>query len=275
MRVALIQSNIIWEDKKANIDKIVTILEAMKLTGREVDIILLPEMSFTGFSMNTGYTAEDIEAEQTTMVRVCALCEKYHVAIGFGWVKSLGKATGSLMSENHYSVLDAEGRQVLDYAKLHPFSYSGEDKYFVGGDRVSAGSFRDFCIGAAICYDLRFPEVFQAMSDEADFIIVPANWPSGRREHFITLTRARAIENQCYIAAVNCQGDIGGVAYSGDSMVIAPDGTEVLPKESFFEGADKVLIYDLENNVADVRKAFPTRKDRRNDLYISFFKNIK
>lgn len=263
MRIAIIESNIIWEDKKANLSKLESILEDLNSQDNKADIILLPEMSFTGFSMNTKLTAESGE-----IVSISELAAKFQTAIAFGYVKALGEG----VSENHYAIINKAGEMIHDYAKIHPFSYSDENKYFVGGNTVSVSKFMDFNIGTAICYDLRFPEVFQAMSDTADMIIVPANWPEKRRDHFMTLAKARAIENQCFIAAVNCRGEIGGLTYSGDSMLIAPDGAIVNPEQSMEIANDRLYIYEVENNVSAVRDAFPMKKDRKNELYIQILK---
>jgi len=110
---------------------------------------------------------------------------------------------------------------------------------------------------------LRFPEVFSIASHKADAIIIPANWPAKRREHWITLLRARAIENQVYIFAVNCVGNIGDLNYSGDSCVIKPDG-EIVEMASYEE---KLIIYDFQNDVAKYRSNFPVKQDRKVSLY--------
>lgn len=267
MRLALMEMEIIWEDKQANYEKLVGVLDRLKHLNKLPQFIALPEMSFTGFSMNTQLTAEGDNDSYPTIEFVKKLAMEYEIAIAFGWVKKLNKA------ENHYMIVNADGEIILDYAKIHPFSFSEEDKYFQGGDSVYTCRNNGFNIGAAICYDLRFPEVFQAVADDVELILLPANWPSKRREHFITLSYARAIENQCYFATINCRGDIGGLHYSGDSMLVAPAGERVAPLEEIEIDNSKIFIYDIDNNVADVREKFPTRKDRKNELYARILKN--
>lgn len=260
MRIGLAQINIIWENKEQNINKLRHCLESCNTV---CDIVFFPEMSLTGFSMNTEYTAE---ADSQT-VHICErLAREYGVAIGIGWVKQ-----GGSKCENHYSIVTAEGREALDYTKLHPFSYSGEDRYFRGGDTLSACRIGDMKLGAVICYDLRFPEIFQTLSDKVDFIAVPACWPEKRRKHWLTLLEARAIENQCYIAGINCCGMINDTYYSGDSCLFGPDGqpvqtTDVIDLDVGCEG-EKLFIYNIENNVTSVREIFPVKTDRRNELY--------
>lgn len=273
MKLALVESKILWEDKQGNYEKLAGVLEKLSTLGRLPELIALPEMSFTGFSMNTTLTAESAEenGRYATIERMKELALHYEVAIAFGWVKRLSKKADAL-SENHYTVVDKAANVLLDYAKIHPFSYSGEDKYFVGGDKVCTCTLEDFRLGAAICYDLRFPEVFQAMSDSAELILLPANWPEKRREHFTLLSKARAIENQCYIAAVNCRGEMGGLSYSGDTMLIDPYGNVVEPEKVISVSDNHVMLYSLANDLSRFRGEFPTIKDRKTELYINILR---
>lgn len=270
MRLALMEMEIIWEDKQANYEKLVGVLNRLKHLDKLPQFIALPEMSFTGFSMNTKLTEEGDNDSYPTIEFIKKLTMEYELAIAFGWVKKVDKVN---KAENHYTIINSAGEVTLDYAKIHPFSYSEEDKYFQGGDMVYVCEDNGFNIGSAICYDLRFPEVFQAMSDKADMILLPANWPTKRREHFITLSYARAIENQCYFATINCRGDIGDIHYSGDSMLVAPTGERVAPLETIEADDSKIFIYEIDNDVDAVREKFPTRKDRKNELYVQFLKH--
>lgn len=253
MKLAVYQMNIIWENKEENY--LLLEKKLQRLSGKETDMILLPEMSFTGFSMNTDATKE---AELDTIKKMIGFAKQYHIAIGFGWVKDCGEK-----SENHYTVINQYGDILSDYAKIHPFSYSGEDKKFQGGSSIPVFQFEGTTFSTLICYDLRFPEVFQIASKSANVILVPANWPEARSEHWKCLLRARAIENQVYIIAVNCVGNINGLNYSGDSCIIAPDG-EVLQELS---GQQGILEYELKDDVQRIRNEFPIKRDRREDLY--------
>ena len=115
-----------------------------------------------------------------------------------------------------------------------------------------------------ICYDLRFPEIFQIVSEQAKVIPVIASWPTARREHWMTLLKARAIENQCFILGVNRSGEGGGLSYIGDSMAVSPTG-EVL---AHVEGGNGLTIVDIDPNEADAyRKSFPVKADRKPALY--------
>ena len=253
--------NIVWQNKTENMAKLCDVLS--KLVDESLDMVLLPEMSLTGFSMNTDMIAE---ADGQTVEFAKKMSQKYKVALGIGWAKK-----GEL-SENHYTIVN-NNQILLDYVKMHPFSYAGEDKFYKSGDSISNCQIFNFKVGVAICYDLRFPEVFQAISKNSDIIIVPANWPDKRSDAWKTLLRARAIENQCYIAGVNCAGQIDKLFYSGDSAIYNPEGEQLQCKciEGLTNPSDRLLIFDIENDVDTFRKNFPTRKDRRPDLYKTLY----
>lgn len=250
MKAEICQTNIIWENKTENLKKAESIIKRS-----EGDIILFPEMSFTGFSMNTAVTGEN---DCFTVNAVREMAVKYNKAVGFGWVyKAEDKA------ENHYTFVNNIGEMLSNYIKIHPFSYSGEDKYFKGGNKISVFEFMGFKISSLICYDLRFPEIFQAVSKKADIIIVPACWPKARAEHWKTLIKARAIENMCYIIGINCVGNVGGIEYSGDSCVVTPDGNVI----EIISNKEGNVLLDIKNDVEKYRKAFPVKMDRKEELY--------
>lgn len=218
-------------------------------------------MSFTGFSMNTEITKE---SNLEIVNKMTDYAKKYQIAIGFGWVNDCGGK-----SESHYTIVDKEGAIVSDYVKIHPFSFSGEDRKFKGGEKINVFELGGVKFSTFICYDLRFPEIFQIASKEAHVILVPANWPQKRRKHWKCLLQARAIENQVYIITVNCVGEIGGITYSGDSCVINPNG-ELLMEAV---GQEALLNYELKDNVRDFRNAFLIRDDRKEKLYYKMMSN--
>ncbi len=256
IKVALAQTQIIWEDKMRNYDTAEKrIREAVE---QKAEAVFFPEMSFTGFSMDTDSTKE---SDGATIQHMSALAQQYHVNIGFGWVKDCIRACGKC--ENHYTVVDVAGNMISDYVKIHPFSYSGEDMRFQGGSELVYFALNGIPCSSFICYDLRFPEIFQAVSKRAHVIIVPANWPTGRRDHWKALLRARAIENQAYILAVNCVGRTGGVSYTGDSCVVSPNG-DVEAELSDREG---MVVWELTDDAACLRAEFPVKRDRREAFY--------
>lgn len=261
MVVGLAQMHIEWENKEDNLIKLEEYLrDFSRDKGCDDGIILFPEMSLTGFSMNTDVTAD----RQRETVDICKkLAAKYNISMGVGWVSKENE-----LAKNHYSIIAASGVEILDYVKIHPFAYSGEDKYFEGGNAIYTCKMGDFNVGVLICFDLRFPEVFQHLSDEAELIIVAANWPMARNMHWNTLLSARAIENQCYIAGVNCVGEIGGQKYSGDSALISPEGVRIIPVRTCeYADGGSLMIYNIDNNVKKIRDNFPVKSARRTDLY--------
>lgn len=301
MRIALYQSCIIWEKKQENLEKAKIWIQ--KAARQGADIIFLPEMSFTGFSMNTEKTKEivelnyflskeycfkrereseikvekskaylkttlnseekihkNIKIKETTISYIQKLARENQCMIGFGWVRD---CTFEKKAENHYTIVDKEGKILSDYIKIHPFSYYGEHNFFVSGDHISLCQVQEFTVSTFLCYDLRFPELFQRAADKAQLIVVAANWPKVRREHWISLLKARAIETQTYIVAVNCVGVINNIEYSGNSLLIDPTGV-ILQELTEQEG---LILYQLDNNIQQIREQFPMRKDRRNDYY--------
>lgn len=259
MKIALYQMQIIWEDKQTNYLQLEKTLK--DINDRKIDLFLLPEMSFTGFSMKTEATRE---SQLETIKKMAEFAEKYHTAIGFGWVKDGGEK-----AENHYTVVNKCGEIISDYIKIHPFSYSGEDKKFRGGEKIERFKVEGISFSTFICYDLRFPEIFQIASKQAHVILVPANWPQKREEHWRCLLQARAIENQVYIIGINCVGEIGGVDYSGGSCVIDPNG-EILQE---LTGQEGVLEYELKDDAEQFREAFPVKRDRKERMYCDFMKD--
>lgn len=256
MKIILCQMNIKWEDKEKNYLYVEQKIEAIKNKG--IDLFLLPEMSFTGFSMNTFLIKE---SNYETINRITDCAKRYHLAIGFGWVKDCG-----VKVENHYTVISKDGKTIADYVKIHPFSFAGENHRIQGGENIVIFEFGGIKFSVFICYDLRFPEIFQIAAKTANVIIVPANWPQSRNAHWKCLLQARAIENQIYILAVNCVGNIGGLEYSGDSCIINPNG-EILMKLS---GEESNLEYELIDDTEKFRSDFCFRNDRREDLYYKY-----
>ena len=122
------------------------------------------------------------------------------------------------------ALLEKELPEPIRMVQVHPFSYAGEDRYFRGGAGPVRYEMSGIPFTTMICYDLRFPEEFREVAGDVHAAVIPANWPASRSEHWKTLLRARAIENQIYIFAVNCVGTMDGQEYSGDSCVICPDG---------------------------------------------------
>ncbi len=252
MNIGLYQYHIAWEDKSSNLE---TLKEILEKNSKRIDVLFLPEMSFTGFSMNTTLVGEE---NNETLEVVKAIAMDYRTAIGFGWVKHKRN------SENHYTIVSEGGEVLSDYIKIHPFSYGEEDRFYLPGREIVTFQLDRIAFSTFICYDLRFPELFRIAAKKSDVVIVAANWPAARRDHWKCLLQARALENQIYILGINCLGDMNGSLYAGDSCVIAPDGSirEKLDDE------ESLLTFKLKNDVQQYRDSFPTFRDRREELYI-------
>src|SRR5687768_13812439 len=149
-------------------------------------------------------------------------------------------------------------------AKIHPFSYAGEDRVYAAGERVVTAEVEGVRVTPLVCYDLRFPEPFRTAAEETDLFVVVANWPDQSREHWRTLLRARAIENQAYVVGVNRAGDGNGLHYAGDSAAIAPLGDTLVEADDreqvAFADVDPVVVKKL-------RERFPALSDRRPSAY--------
>ncbi|MCD8241714.1 MAG: carbon-nitrogen family hydrolase, partial [Lachnospiraceae bacterium] len=195
-----------------------------------------------------------------TVARVQELAAEYGIIIGGGGANAAGETC-----ENHYSIVAPEG-EILDYAKLHPFGFGLESKFFRGGETLPCCSCGGFEIGVQICYDLRFPEPFQILARRAGLLIIPANWPADRREAWNCLLRARAIETQAYVAGINCAGKVGKLYYSGDSVLYDPLGNALSAKIREVPWEDrcpeeKLLLYEIYDDTKKYRGSFQVRAD--------------
>lgn len=258
MKIALAQLDIIWENKKENMIKCEAFFsEAYTF---DCDLLVFPELTLTGFSMDFSLCENIGDSQSLDFFRRC--CRRYSIGCVFGYSEKSG--------EKHYNELiciDTNGTIIGKYQKLHPFTIGGE--MFSAGDSVGMFSFKGNNIGLSICYDLRFPEIYQALSKKCCCIIVSANWPEARREHWLTLLKARAVENQCYIIGCNRVGTGDNIAYSGDSVIIDPYGVILASGESHSE---QLISCEIDISVAEkLRSDFPIENDRRTDLYRNFY----
>ena len=256
MRLALAQTEPLWEDKEGNFRAALKFLEQAREKG--ADLLLFPEMSMTGFSMHPEKIGETKE-NPATLNFFREKAGEYGLYIGIGHVEYCEPK-----SYNCYAIISPEGEILADYRKIHPFTFGTEAVHYAGGEKLAFCRVREFTVAPLICYDLRFPELFEIASERAELILVPANWPSDRREHFMTLLRARAIEDQCYIAGVNRVGHARTLSYTGDSMIVDPFG-RVLARAG--EG-EELIVAELElEPLKKYRKEFPARTDRKPELY--------
>jgi predicted amidohydrolase len=254
MKIGLAQMNIEFENRINNMTKCIDFIKEAK--AKNVDFIIFPEMSLTGFSMNVELIGEK---NNETVEWVKQKAVEFNIFIGIGHVASTENK-----GLNKFTIVSPQGQECCSYIKIHPFSYGSENNFYEGGTEVLHTQIKDFNVSPFICYDLRFPEIFQAASKEAHLITVAANWPKARRDNWITLLKARAIENQCYVAGVNAVGIIDGLEYSGDSIIVDPVG-RIIAETSEKEG---LVTSDIElSEVLRYRTSFPIKLDRKEALY--------
>lgn len=254
MLIGLAQMNIIWEDSKLNLEKCEAFIK--DASNRNVELLLFPEMTFTGFTMNIDKL--DLSEENIiNWLKTQAINFKINLGIGYA-IKVHNKG------ENKYAIISKYGEVLLNYTKIHPFSKVKEDEKYYKGNKIVSCNIGDTNISSFICYDLRFPEIFQKASKEAHLITVAAAWPASRSSHWNALLKARAIENQCYIAAINRVGIGDGLEYIGESQIIDPNG-EVITKLRFCE---ELILGEINiKDVLEVQNSLSVKADRREDLY--------
>ena len=257
----LIQTKLFWQNAEANRNMLE---EKINLIKEKTEIVILPEMFATGFSMQPEKFAETMDGETVAWMRKIASNKKIIL-------------TGSLMIKAP-SPLEKAGDEVFYnrliwmlpngncgcYDKRHLFAYGDEHNHYTAGEKRCIASVKGWKINLQVCYDLRFPVwVRQQFNDENNFeydvLIYVANWPERRSLAWKTLLQARAIENQCYVIGVNRVGNDGNNIYhAGDSMVVDPMG------EILYHKKDEEDIFTIELNkecLEEVRKKFPFWKD--------------
>jgi omega-amidase len=249
MYLNLVQYNPIWENKEANKEKLLKLIPPGLIKD---SVLILPEMTLTGFTMQSNIFAEDIKGESFQFYSQIATDNNVHVIGGL-----IEKENESLY--NTLVHVNPLGELVSSYRKIHPFSYSSEDKFYMRGNKTVITEIKGWKVGLAICYDLRFPELFrQYAKQKVELIILIANWPEVRIAQWKPLLCARAIENQCYVAAVNRVGDHLNIHYNGCSSVYDPMGNEI----ASLPDLEKVISADIsKENVVQVRSKYPFLDD--------------
>ncbi|HSP86734.1 MAG TPA: carbon-nitrogen family hydrolase, partial [Ignavibacteriaceae bacterium] len=243
------QYNPSWEDKNKNQEKILSLLEK---EPPQNSLLIFPEMTLTGFSMNTEKLSEERDGESFKFFSDVA--KKYSSNIMAGIIEKSG--TDYFNTLLH---IDSSGALLNYYRKIHPFSFSDEDKNFTGSNKPVITEIGKCKIGLSICYDLRFPELFRFYAKERiDLIINIANWPTPRIEHWKTLLKARAIENQCFVAGCNRISSDPYVEYNGFSSIFDPMGHEVLS----IENKEGIFSAEIDiKKVEEVRSRLPFLND--------------
>lgn len=259
LSLTTIQTNLFWEDKAANL----AMFES-KINGiiDKTEVVILPEMFSTGFSMNPKNLAEQMDGPTVKWMSNIAAKKKIIL-------------TGSIIAEdsgNYFNRLIwmLPNGKFGWYDKRHLFAFAGENNFYTAGEKRLIASVKGWKINLQVCYDLRFPVWVRQQAakevdkdantaSEYDLIIYVANWPQRRNHAWKTLLQARAIENQCYVAGVNRVGNDGnGIYHSGDSMIIEPLG-EILYTKADTEDISTIVLQ--KDKLTEVRSKFPFWKD--------------
>ncbi|RLL43757.1 carbon-nitrogen family hydrolase [Oceanobacillus piezotolerans] len=258
MKIAIVQMDIIFGEPEKNFAHVEQyIKEAAK---ENVDVIVLPEMWNTGYALERLDELADQNGEKTQDL-ISRLAQVHQVNIVAGSV-STKKEDGFY---NTMYIANRNGEIIADYDKAHLFKLMDEHKYLNPGQKMNVFEIDGIKCGGMICYDLRFPEWTRKHTlSGAQVMFIPAEWPKARIDHWKILLQARAIENQCFIVAVNRVGADPNNAFNGHSMVIAPWGDLLICNKT----EEGIFYTELDiNQVSRVRKEIPVYEDRRVDLY--------
>lgn len=243
-----IQSKLYWEDKEENLKLFAKHIESINFP---CDIIVLPEMFTTGFSMNAELLAEKMDGKSVAWMRDVAMNKKVCI-------------TGSLIIEeegkyyNRLVWIDGDG-DVKYYNKRHLFSMGEEHQHFTSGNQKLIVEYKSWKINLAICYDLRFPVWLRNSKENPyDLLIIVANWPEKRIEHWDALLKARAIENQAYVIGINrTEEDGNGINHVGHTCSYDAYGTQI----SYSEKEEVIKTVLKRHDLTKIRRQYPFLKD--------------
>jgi omega-amidase len=253
MKIALIQLNIVFEARQTNYTRAESLIR--QASQAACDIAVFPETFSLGYSKNMTITDEE---DGETAMFLSAMARIYRINLIAGFAE---KVPDSEKAKNLAAVYNRAGVCIATYTKIHPFSFTQEDRYYLPGNRLVTFELEGMKAGIFICYDLRFPEVFRSIAKDVQAIFVVANWPTSRQFHWETLLRARAIENQCFLIGVNRTGtDPQGLHFPGASRIFDPFGQEICVGND----TDELVIGEINlDEVRRIRTTFPFLQDMR------------
>lgn len=257
MKAALLQMDIAWEQPERNFERIEGHAAVAAAAG--ADLLVLPEMFAYGFSMNTGAITEPFDGRSAQFLSELAT---RHGLCVTGSVPERAEEDADGMPYNTLVLARPTGARER-YRKIHPFTFAKEDEHYRAGEDFVTTEVAGVRLTLFVCYDLRFANEFWATAERTDAYVVVANWPAKRRQHWMTLLQARAIENQAYVLGVNRVGSGGpeaDLAYSGDSAAYDPWGEPVVTATK----DETLLLCEIDpTRVSTARTKFPVLADRR------------
>lgn len=261
IRISIIQTDIVWEDKQENLRLLHEKLQKLRGT---TEIVVLPEMFSTGFSMQSSVLAEASSDRTITSLKQWAA--QFQLAICGSYI-----ATDNGLHYNRAFFITPTGEEYY-YDKRHLFRMGRETDHFAAGNQQTIVPYQGWNICLLVCYDLRFPVWSRNINNEYDLLIYVANWPASRRLAWDTLLRARAIENQCYVCGVNRTGtDNYHLEYNGGSKIYSPLGEELVTLPDEKEGVATVAL-NL-HTLNQYREKFPVWKDADDFLLLNPLQN--
>jgi len=255
-KVSLCQIHIKPTDIDQNLSRALQALEEVVRQGGK--LALLPELWSSGYDLPNA--AAQAERSPEILARLALFSQEHGIAIGGSLLEQIGNQVF-----NTFTLIQPD-QSAIQYRKIHLFGLMDEDTWLTPGNEPVLADFCGLKASLSICYDLRFPELYRLYAlQQAQLFLISAEWPTRRIEHWRTLLRARAIENQAFTAAVNTVGSSGGAVYGGNSAVISPWGETLIEAPA---DAEAVLTVELDfQQLADVRKFMPIFSDRRPDIY--------
>ncbi|MFZ5817538.1 MAG: carbon-nitrogen family hydrolase [Bacillota bacterium] len=258
MKVALIQMDIALGQPERNRERGAALVR--EAAARGARLILLPEMWTTGYCLPDLAGRHADQSGEPTGSLLAGLARETGAYIA----GSVADERGGRVY-NRATLYTPSGERVAAYDKIHLVPMMDEHRYLTPGDRLATAELDGAKAGLAICYDLRFPELFRSLTlAGVELFLIPAEWPAQRLHHWRTLAMARAIENQAFVLACNRVGEDGANRFPGHSLVIDPFGTALA------EGGEgeEILLAEIDlSQVAAVRERIPALRDRRPDLY--------
>ncbi len=256
LRVAAVQHDIVWHEREANFAALAPRVAAAAAGG--AGLVLFTETFSTGFSFDTPGIGEPEGGPSSSFL--AAQAAQHGLWVGGSCPEIAPDAPADDQRPSNVFVLAGPDGTVHRYRKIHPFSHAGEERYVRAGAEFVTVDIGGVRCSLFVCYDLRFADEFWALGPDTDAYLVVANWPASRRAHWSALARARAIENQAYVVAVNRVGSGGGLDYIGDSAIIDPLGETLVGAA----GVETILFADVDTAVvADTRDRFRFLQDRR------------
>ncbi|MDD4137506.1 MAG: carbon-nitrogen hydrolase family protein [Methanoregula sp.] len=256
VRICSAQIASVWDDPDKTLKKAGVFVTHAAASGAA--LICFPEQFATGWDPRSGNHTEDCDGNIISVLRELAQENNISILGSF-------REKNDLLPKNTAVAIGRNGGILAKYAKVHLFSPGGEDVGFAPGSQLGIFTLGTLTCGIAICYDLRFPELFRLYAKKGvQVVFIPAAWPGSRMKHWELFITARACENQMYVTGINTTGRTPVDTYTGGSMTVDPYGSVI----SRANEAEQLLFCDLNPAVVKTARAsFPVAKDRREDLY--------